>query len=304
MNPAGALRRCVLGEVGRSIARRGCVSRTIASIVAARSLPQHRYPKQSSSHGTRPNFHCSTSSHLRHAQYFSTETPSLTFEDHMEISENHLELLMNDKKAFGKSLNAIRTNTDPKINIMEKWQAAMQVFMASHVHCFVPYGFSGDVQGLQAYQLAFEDVSKNHDNGSELESLNKRKWEVLVEKAFGFHIKDDDIMSLEQARHITGMLGMRMQSEEFLSAVEKNIGALDLSTDKQQADIQKQQVLVSLLAPLQKEVGENFSYTGDEGYIRMQTGLVKWQSDDQIAYNTATATMAVFRRAGITIPQQ
>ena len=62
----------------------------------------------------------------------------------------------------------------------------------------MPTGFSGDVQGLQAYQLAYEDVSKNHENGAELESLNKHKWEVLVEKAFGFHITDDEIMSLEQ----------------------------------------------------------------------------------------------------------
>eukprot|EP00041_Stephanoeca_diplocostata_P033408 m.1103405 g.1103405 ORF g.1103405 m.1103405 type:complete len:64 (-) comp24331_c2_seq15:1-192(-) len=42
----------------------------------------------------------------------------------------------------------------------------------------------------------------------------------------------------------------------------------------------------------------------DQSHVHGWSWQVKWQSDDQIAYNTATATMAVFRRAGITIPQQ
>jgi hypothetical protein len=53
-----------------------------------------------------------------------------------------------------------------------------------------------------------------------------------------------------------------------------------------------------------KQVGESFGFTGDDGYIHMQMSLLAHANDPTIEYNTARATMAVFYRAGITIPGQ
>ena len=45
-------------------------------------------------------------------------------------------------------------------------------------------------------------------------------------------------------------------------------------------------------------------FSGDEGFIRLQAALLEHATDDQIMYQVSTGTMAVFQRAGITMPGQ
>jgi hypothetical protein len=58
---------------------------------------------------------------------------------------------------------------------------------------------------------------------------------------------------------------------------------------------------VEILLPLQQKVAEEHGFTGEDGYIRMQTLLMHHSTDDAVSYNTMSGTMAVFRRAKINV---
>ncbi len=63
----------------------------------------------------------------------------------------------------------------------------------------------------------------------------------------------------------------------------------------------KQKALVDVLLPLQMEVAESAGLAGDAGYVKMQVMLMYHSTDDTVAYNTMSSTLALYRRAGIDL---
>jgi len=57
-------------------------------------------------------------------------------------------------------------------------------------------------------------------------------------------------------------------------------------------------------AHLTLAINHHGRFSGDDGFIRLQAALLEHATDDQIMYQVSTGTMAVFQRAGITMPGQ
>ena len=51
---------------------------------------------------------------------------------------------------------------------------------------------------------------------------------MLVRRAFGFKFGKGDAISLQQARHVSSIIALRMQSTEFLKQIETSIVRLCL----------------------------------------------------------------------------
>lgn len=219
--------------------------------------------------------------------------PELDVETALAITQMTISQLSNKKMTFSKQLEAIRNTEAP---MHEKWQMMIQVFISAQLHAIIPFGFTPDDNGLKAFMMGFETVSRSAE-GKEVLELSKKRWAILVKEAFGVTFTEQDKLPLEKARHMTAILGMKMQSEDFLKRVDAAIKPLGANA----SNIDKQRTLLSLIVDLNTEVASEFGFKGNDGYVKFQCNMHEYAGDDSITYNMMAGTMTVFRRAGISM---
>jgi len=111
-------------------------------------------------------------------------------------------------------------------SLIMRWQAMVQVLLTVQLHNIVPYGWSPDDSGLKAFTMSLAAVCQNDPNGQELQELTRKRWQIVVDRSFGVRFRDEDRIPLERARQISSIMGLKMQSEAFLTTVDAAIVSL------------------------------------------------------------------------------
>ena len=189
-------------------------------------------------------------------------------------------------------LNEIHTNTGQDLSV--RWQSMLDVYFAVSLHVIVPFGFSGDQQGLQHYTASIGQALAGMQNTpeiKELQELSSESWALLLKSAFGVDLDGQQAISVEQVRAMAKAISQDMQGTDFLNEVESKVKNLPIE--------QKQPVLMSLLVPLQMKTTNANGFEGEEGYVLLQAEMMKNMADPEIQHNMAAAMTAVIRAADI-----
>lgn len=201
---------------------------------------------------------------------------------------------------FAKQLDAIRVTGYDK-PIISRWQSVVTVWMGALLHSAVAYGYPNSMEGVEKFTQAYDEMSRSHTRGAELQAAAKERWGILFKQGLGMDVEKEDI-TLRKAQEIVQEQCNAMQEEPFLKEVEEAMhvvrGKLGAGTTEEEAKMKMQEQILHMLMPVQMEVYGNHGYEGDEGYIRMQAALLNHHGDEQIMYFTAVATTNLFRRAG------
>lgn len=224
------------------------------------------------------------------------DPPRLTPARAHAIASFNLRQLQDDEMMYTAQLDAIRELSDRPLT--DRWQSLIHVYMTSQVHALLHFGYTPDDQGLRSFVVEYDALSKDKlsDEGKNLFELTRKRWNAMVKRAFNVDL-DVQELPVEQARQLSSILSMKMQSDDFMAQIDSSMEKLGKDADAQA----KQRTLVEILLPLQQQVAEDNGFKGEEGYIRMQTLLMHHSTDDAVSYNTMSGTMAVFRRANINI---
>eukprot|EP00050_Salpingoeca_kvevrii_P007906 m.299422 g.299422 ORF g.299422 m.299422 type:complete len:292 (-) comp14132_c0_seq1:177-1052(-) len=208
------------------------------------------------------------------------------------IGETVLANLANPRMMYAAALQSIKDVQG--LSLQERWQSMMQVYLSVLAQALLPYGFSGDLRGLQEFHLEMDQLMPKHP---ELVDLAKQRWQLLAEKAFGVKFEAKDEITLEQARAISSSLAVRMQSNDFLGKIDAAMAKLPASA----SDEDRQKQLLPEILSLQMENMKAYDFHGEDGFVKMQCALSMCETDDTIKYNTMSGMFVVFRRAGIDL---
>lgn len=98
----------------------------------------------------------------------------------------------------------------------------MHVYMTSKLHTILHYGYSPDDNGIREFTKAFDQLCRE-DSSGQLLHFARQQHVALVQQAFGVEISPDEKLTLEQARHISSVIALKMQSDDFLSKIDEAI---------------------------------------------------------------------------------
>ena len=169
----------------------------------------------------------------------------------------------------------------------------LDVYFAVSLHVIVPFGFTGDQPGLQAYTMEIGQALQGMQDTpeiKELQELSSESWTLLLKNAFGVNLGEKSI-PVEQLRAMAKEISQNMQHADFLMEVEKNVKPLEIT--------QKQPALMAALVPLQMKTTEAYGLPGEEGYVLLQAEMMKNMVDPEIQHNMAAAMQAILRTADI-----
>lgn len=225
----------------------------------------------------------------------TSNPPELTMDVAKAITQMTIMQLDNEDMMYNQSLKKIqKTNA----SLTDRWQAMVHVLLSCQLHAIVPFGYQPNEQGLLEFNKAFGLLTMKPE-GKELRKLSLDRWRMIVNHAFGVVMGPEDSISVEKARLIALKLSFEMLSEPFLKSIDQAVENLGPSP----SDLQRQQALLQALLPLQMRVMSEFGFQGEEGFIRLQIAQAEHATDETVAHNTVSSTMAVFRRAGIRVGQ-
>ena len=148
--------------------------------------------------------------------------PDLSAEAAKSIVASTIAALENEHMAYSKAMGDIRAN-DTNLPLIVRWQGMVQLLLSVQLHTIVPYGYAPDDRGLRDFHMALAKVCSQEEKDGEINALLRRRWTVILEKSFGFTFREQDRISLDQARQLSSIMGLRMQSEDFLKKVDEAI---------------------------------------------------------------------------------
>lgn len=193
--------------------------------------------------------------------------------------------LMDEIKNQEAKLMMIRGLDQP---IAIKWQAFIGIILPLQILTIAKHGFSADQKGLSNFNDQLMKLNQEHEL---LHSLNQKKWEYLLEKAFG--INQVEKVSLAEARALINEISEEMMAEEFLQVVDQ----IALLFAGEETLTQRRQKLLEVIFPLHMRVMEKHGFEGDDGYIKAQRAIMEHYYDPQIMEMAAKAQNVVFKRA-------
>ena len=111
----------------------------------------------------------------------------------------------------------------------------MQVFLSSQLHTLLHYGYAPNEDGIRDFTMEFDKLCRSDESGALLQSVRDRHI-VLVGRAFGVDIGDEKL-TLEQARHISSKIAVRMQSEDFLKKIDAALVRAQRETERERESV-------------------------------------------------------------------
>lgn len=179
---------------------------------------------------------------------------------------------------------------DSEETIVIRWQALIGTILPIQIEVIANYGFSADQQGLSLFN---DKLMKFNNEHIELRKLNEKKWEYLLEKAFG--LTKFRKIELKQAQDLICEIADEMESEEFLNSVDqiRSLFSHDLSM------VDRRKHLLEIIFPLHKRIMEKHGFLGDKGYVEAQRAIMDYYYDPVIMERATRAQHTVFRRAGL-----
>lgn len=173
------------------------------------------------------------------------------------------------------------------VPLMEKWARFLMIVLPIQLRTIRSLGFEDNQAALSSFneqymQYAAEDVS--------LHDLNQQKWMFLLEKAFG--VTDFKEISLEEARSLIEDIALEMTSDAFLEKLDAAIANLKDPNSM----MEKRQLLLTILFPMQMAVMTKHGFEGEKGYVQAQRALMEYHFDPIVSKHATLAQTTVFKR--------
>tara|TARA_B100000795_G_scaffold269458_1_gene258871 strand:- start:1538 stop:2308 length:771 start_codon:yes stop_codon:yes gene_type:complete len=236
------------------------------------------------------------------AKYLSTQpqsfwaipgaVPSLNSEQAtacFETVSTYLEL-----SRANEMLKEIRLSQS-KQSLATRWQRMFDIYLTTQLHVIHPYGYAADQNGLQQFNMnvaqVMQSAGSESEQGIELLEAQKENWDLLLDRAFGVVADDSNVIDLETCRNIAVNVSSKIRSDDFSSQIEMKVG--------QESDpALKQAALMELVVDVHLEIMPTFGLEGEEGYVRVQSSMMRYSGDQQIMQNMQQAMMHVQQKAG------
>lgn len=165
--------------------------------------------------------------HIDAPDFNRTDLVSIASDLHLSFSlislqQNLATVSLNPSKPpisfFPLSLQESKGST-----LIERWQGLVAVWMNAQVHALLHYGYAPTDQNLRSFIVDFDALSRTKDvHAAELQKLSRQRWEALAAEAFGIDLSKETL-PVEQARQVSSLLNLRMQSDAFMAKVDKAI---------------------------------------------------------------------------------
>lgn len=215
------------------------------------------------------------------------QLPPLSIEAAMNITKNTIEFIENGMA--GTALAKMRVEMIDK-PLVDRWREMITILLRTQAHCIIPFGYPPSEQGLVAFNNGYAQLLANHPRKEELKSLEKVKWQLLLQKVFS--TKPGRPLSLDEARGLTAMVAARVQTPGFLKRLDK---LKEIDAQKAQDDA------TELIMQEQMSIMRDYDYEGDGGYVQMHYALMEHMGDQQVTFNLVSTTTNVFRYLGMTL---
>jgi hypothetical protein len=173
------------------------------------------------------------------------------------------------------------------IPLMEKWARFLIIILPIQLRVIKALGFDDNQAALSNFN---EQFIRQAEEDPSLRELNNQKWKFLLEKAFG--VTEFKELSLEEARTMIEEITEEMTSDAFLEKLDAAVASLKDPNSL----IEKRQLLLSMLFPLQMSVMEKHGFAGEKGYVQAQRALMEFHYDPIISGHATRAQTTVFKR--------
>lgn len=195
--------------------------------------------------------------------------------------------IFDNLKGREKDLIRIRESEEP---IIVRWQAFIGTVLPIQIEVVARHGFSADQAGLSSFNNKLMKFNQEH---AELRKINEKKWEYLLDKAFG--VTNFRKITLKDAQDLIGEIADSMVSESFLEKVDqvKKLFGEELSM------VDKRKHLLEIIFPLHMQIMEKHGFIGDTGYVEAQRAIMDFYYDPMIMKKAIKAQHTVFQRAGL-----
>lgn len=209
--------------------------------------------------------------------------PQLTYQQILDSQHAILADLLEHRGP----LEAIRVSGD---TLIEKWQALLAIVIPAQIRVATTYGFEGDQAGLSAFN---EQLMAHTENDQALQRVNRQKWELLLQHAFG--TQQLKPLSLDQAQNLTEEIAHSMTSESCLTEVDQ----LSQTFEPTLTLTEKRQQLLTLLFPCLLSAMERYGFEGEIGFVQAQAALHDHYQDPIVKGHFQRAQQVFFGRAGL-----
>jgi len=191
-------------------------------------------------------------------------------------------------------LKEIRLSSNTQ-SLATRWQRMFDIYLTTQLHVIHPYGYAADQHGLQQFNMNVAQVMQSAgpetETGKELLDAQKENWDLLLERAFGVVPDESTVIDLDTCRNIATSVSAKIQSDDFTSKIEEQVGTISDPAAKQAA-------LMELIVNAHEDIMPNFGLEGEEGYVRVQSSMMRYSGDQQIMQNMQAAMMHVQSKAG------
>ncbi len=207
----------------------------------------------------------------------------LTLDQVFDIQSQIFEALKDKEVDFER----IRESEEP---IVIRWQAFIGTILPVQITVIAEHGFSADQIGLSNFN---DKLLKFNSEHVELRKINEKKWEFLLEKAFG--LTKFKKISLKQAQDLICDIADEMISDNFLHSVDQ----INKLFPKEITMVERRKYLLEIIFPLHMKIMEKHGFKGDFGYVEAQRAIMDYYYDPLIMKRASQAQSIVFKRAGI-----
>ncbi len=205
----------------------------------------------------------------------------LTLDKASDIQEEILDQL----KSKEAQLSMIRDSKEP---IGVRWQALIGVVIPIQIETIAKHGFSPDQQGLSDFNKQLMKFNLDH---KVLRKLNEKKWDYLIDKAFG--LSQFRSVPLEKIQKVIVQIANEMTSEDFLQKVDQ----IKKTFSPKMPLINKRKLLLAIIFPVHLKILADHGFDGDLGYIEAQRAILDHYYDPVIIESAIKAQETVFKRA-------
>lgn len=184
-------------------------------------------------------------------------------------------------------------------DLLTKWQQTNAMLVQATLHVLPQVGFNPDFVGLQNYTEAFAEQVRDGEAETRqaLQGLNQQKWGVLLKHAFD--CAPAPPLPLGAARELAIATVDALQDPKLLKDTAESRTGLGA----RMSDHERHSFVARALVGVQKDVMASKGFAGDAGFAQANVCLMEHAGDAVVTASVASATNALYARAGINLQE-
>jgi hypothetical protein len=122
----------------------------------------------------------------------------------------------------GLAQRRLQALLETQLDVLHKWQAMIEVYLATQLHVLAGMGYATDEHGLTQYAQDLQAlivVAPDEDMDG-ITATRRETWRELVATAFGFAADDIPNLSIVQARDLMHKVSSKMVEPELLMMIQ------------------------------------------------------------------------------------